>query len=187
VRYVFNLFDTDGSGFLDQQELEFVLEQLSVPASQAEFERAVEWVDKDNTGTLNVDEFIVLFTFLESGAFPAGHEPPDDWWEGIETTWYNPSGDALDEAMEVDGAREPGSGDAEGSPVGGRRMNRTAVQNAVRSVTKLAMQGVGYWKLFVAQNSAHHYLARRVLTREAMLASAAQVWLTRDALRCTEG
>lgn len=174
MRYLFKLYDVDYSGYLDEDELRVLLRHMAIPAGEEEFVRAVEWADKDSSGHLNVDEFIVLFTFLESGAFPAGHEPPADWWEGIETTWFNP--DASNIRDTGDEASSPVVGTASGSPAV-RQQTRTFADSAKRTVTKLGMQGTNLVSYLLTQNSTHHILARRVLTRQARLAAAEQVCL----------
>jgi hypothetical protein len=224
VRFVFGLFDEDRSGTLDMDELKGMLRQMLVPMSRVEFARAVEWVDADESGVLDVEEFIVLFCFLESGMFPAGHEPPEEWWEGLQRPVarrdgddddddkdegedldededededgnaalgaYSPAGETGDEgegearegeaglstaplaaaATVAAAAGSPGSG---GSPA--RRVQRSGAQKVGRSLAKAAMQTSDAWKLFVTRQSVHHYLARRVLTREACIAAGKQV------------
>ena len=198
VRFVFSLFDTDSSGTLDQEELHLMLRQLAVPVTEEQYDRVIEFVDKDNTGTLNVDEFIVLFYFLETGGFPLGHEPPEEFWDAFNA---RPEDDdnlddkpAAEEEEEDDddddddvksgaaataarGAAATAGGSAPGSSSASppRRLQRTKVQNAVRRVRKVAMQGADLYNLFITQKSIHHFLARKLLTREARIAAAAQV------------
>lgn len=168
MRFIFKLYDVDESGYLDENELHLLLKHMAVPATEEEFVRAVEWADKDGSGHLNVDEFIVLFCYLESGAFPAGYEPPADWWEGIEVGWQSSGGASLEEET-------PSSPDAAGGASPVRKQERSFADNAKRTAAKLGMQGANLFSYIFTQNSTHHFLARRVLTRQARIAAAEQV------------
>ena len=159
------MYDVDGNGTLDEEELQLMLTQLAVPASTEEFDRAIEWVDKDGNGVLDPKEFIVLYMYLETGAFPAGHQPPEDFWDGIETTWHNADGNALDV-------------DHDDMPDGAVMQQKfSKAEAAKRALTKAALHGSNMYKLYVAGNSTHHVLARRILAREAKMAAAAQARL----------
>ena len=170
IRYLFQLYDTDNSGYLDENELRKLLKHMAVPATEDEFMRAVEWADKDHSGHLNVEEFIVLFSFLESGTFPPGHEPPDEWWADVPSTWRN--GDAAAAAAGVGDSDDDG-----GSPMSpaARKQVRSKMDVARRAAVKLGMQGMDFLSYMTSQSSSHHFLARKVLTRQARIAAAIQV------------
>lgn len=73
------------------------------------------------------------------------------------------------------GATSPAATATVASPATQRRVERTGVQKAARQAAKLAMKTSDVWKLFVSRKSIHHYLARRILTRDAVIAAGKQV------------
>jgi hypothetical protein len=73
------------------------------------------------------------------------------------------------------GATSPAAAATVASPTTQRRVERTGVQKAARQAAKLAMKTSDVWKLFVSRKSIHHYLARRILTRDAVIAAGKQV------------
>jgi len=58
MRSCFRQFDTDGSGSIDAKELKQVFAEMGKAFTDAEMERMIGLADKDNTGTLEYEEFI---------------------------------------------------------------------------------------------------------------------------------
>lgn len=50
---------------------------------------------------MRCDVIPVLFCFMESGAFPAGHEPPDDWWTGLDPKYLEKEEEEDPDQLEV--------------------------------------------------------------------------------------
>ena len=61
-REAFDLFDTDGSGFIDAKELKAVLCALGFEPTKDEIRKMISDADKDGSGTINFDEFIGIMT-----------------------------------------------------------------------------------------------------------------------------
>lgn len=178
VRYLFDLYDADGSGDLDVDELRVLLKHMNVPTSKEELDRAVEWADRDGNGPgngrLNVAEFIVLYSYLESGAFPAGHEPPADWWEGIAIAAPVPLAAALTPYTGTGAGPGGGADTVPSASAAATQKARTFADRTKRTATKLGMQGLNFVAYVVSQQSTHHFLARKVLTKQARKAAADQ-------------
>jgi len=62
LREIFNLFDEDGSGALDAEELNFVLRSVGLAPSQKELENMIAEVDADGSGQIEWDEFLFLMS-----------------------------------------------------------------------------------------------------------------------------
>jgi len=62
VRTAFNQFDLDGSGSLDTDEVEGVMNSLGIFIFKSQMAAAIAIVDEDKTGTLDFEEFIHLMT-----------------------------------------------------------------------------------------------------------------------------
>jgi hypothetical protein len=61
VRDAFAIFDTDNSGFLDRQQFKDVLlakSEAGTPLSEAEVGAVFDRVDADNSGSIDIEEFI---------------------------------------------------------------------------------------------------------------------------------
>ena len=58
LRSVFRDFDKDGSGLIDRAELDAVFNELGQDFSDDELQRMIQLADKDESGTLNYEEFI---------------------------------------------------------------------------------------------------------------------------------
>ena len=54
----FNLFDTDGSGAIDERELRDAMKALGFKASKPEVAAMIAEIDKDGSGTIDIDEFL---------------------------------------------------------------------------------------------------------------------------------
>jgi len=55
---MFREFDKDGSGEIDRSELDAVFEEMGKHFSDDELQRMIGLVDKDQTGTMDYEEFI---------------------------------------------------------------------------------------------------------------------------------
>ena len=55
---MFREFDKDGSGNIDRGELDTVFNELGSDFSDDELQRMIALADKDESGTLNYEEFI---------------------------------------------------------------------------------------------------------------------------------
>jgi hypothetical protein len=54
---IFRRFDTDGNGFLDQQELKAAFEAVGQPATERTIAHSFSLIDKDRDGKISFDEF----------------------------------------------------------------------------------------------------------------------------------
>ena len=58
IKQQFDLIDTDGSGYLDHDELKELFSQLGFEASKEEIDAMIEKADKDNNGEVDFEEFL---------------------------------------------------------------------------------------------------------------------------------
>ena len=58
IKQIFNLFDTDGNGYIDKSELKFTFQELKL--SDNEFDNLIKEVDIDGDGRISASEFEVL-------------------------------------------------------------------------------------------------------------------------------
>ncbi len=58
MRRVFNSFDKDGNGKIDKYELQAAFKEMGKHFPPKEIERMIKIADKDNSGTLEYEEFI---------------------------------------------------------------------------------------------------------------------------------
>jgi len=58
MRSLFREFDKDGSGVIDRAELDAVFAEMGKHFSDAELQRMIQLADRDQTGTLDYEEFI---------------------------------------------------------------------------------------------------------------------------------
>ena len=68
---VFSMFDRDGDGTIDADELGTVMGSLGINPSDAEIQQMIEEVDTDKNGTIDFSEFCALM------ASKAGSQDPD--------------------------------------------------------------------------------------------------------------
>ncbi|CAL8077374.1 unnamed protein product [Calicophoron daubneyi] len=59
-RQAFAVFDLNHDGEIDADELEAVLKQLGMKPTKSEVKAMIRKVDKTNSGTVNIDEFIAM-------------------------------------------------------------------------------------------------------------------------------
>lgn len=63
LRDVFDLFDTDGSGGIDSEELKAAMKSLGFNGTNtAQVQELMSSVDKDHDGTIDFDEFVGMMT-----------------------------------------------------------------------------------------------------------------------------
>jgi len=62
IKEAFELFDTDGSGSIDAKELKVAMKQLGFDTSVEEIDRMIASVDKDKSGTIDLEEFMSMMT-----------------------------------------------------------------------------------------------------------------------------
>ncbi|KAM3129074.1 hypothetical protein pb186bvf_018852 [Paramecium bursaria] len=60
LRQAFNLFDTDDSGNIDFAELRNAMKALGFNASEEEVRQMAEKIDKNNSGFIEFDEFVMM-------------------------------------------------------------------------------------------------------------------------------
>ena len=58
MRRVFGMFDKDGNGSIDRDELRQVFEELGKVFPENEMQRMMAIADKDDSGSLEYEEFI---------------------------------------------------------------------------------------------------------------------------------
>ncbi len=58
MRRVFTMFDKDGNGSIDRDELKQVFEELGQFFPQEELQKMIDMADKDDSGSLEYEEFI---------------------------------------------------------------------------------------------------------------------------------
>merc|ERR1740123_2501474 len=59
IKEAFDLFDTDGSGEIDSQELRVAMRAMGLEPNPQEVTNMIQQLDKDNTGTVSFPEFEV--------------------------------------------------------------------------------------------------------------------------------
>jgi len=62
LKDAFTLFDSDNDGVITKEELGAVLGQLGLKATIAEIEDMINEIDLDQTGTVDLEEFIKMMT-----------------------------------------------------------------------------------------------------------------------------
>lgn len=58
IRKAFNMYDTDGSGSIEERELQQVMKALGFPAKTAEVKEMLKELDEDKSGTVEFSEFL---------------------------------------------------------------------------------------------------------------------------------
>lgn len=58
ISYIFKLFDRDGSGTIDIQEMRAVLNELGKKVDNKELEKLMSDLDNDGSGEIDFDEFL---------------------------------------------------------------------------------------------------------------------------------
>ena len=62
IKEAFDLFDTDGSGNIDQKELKVAMRALGFEPKREEIKKLISEVDKDGTGVIDFPEFLDMMT-----------------------------------------------------------------------------------------------------------------------------
>ncbi|KAL7572725.1 hypothetical protein ACA910_008995 [Epithemia clementina (nom. ined.)] len=62
LRDVFNIFDADGSGYIDRHEMRLICAKLAQDLTEEEIGELIEVVDKDGDGEISFEEFKALVT-----------------------------------------------------------------------------------------------------------------------------
>lgn len=60
LKQAFDLFDTDGSGAIDEKELRDAMKALGFESRRDEVKLLIEQVDKDGSGMIEFEEFLVM-------------------------------------------------------------------------------------------------------------------------------
>merc|ERR1711934_215 len=67
IKEAFDLFDTDGSGSIDTNELKAAMEALGMDAKSDEIRKLINDIDSDGDGTIDFDEFLAMMTARKHG------------------------------------------------------------------------------------------------------------------------
>jgi len=62
IKEAFDLFDTDGSGSIDVNELKVAMKALGMDAKSEEIRKLINDIDTDGDGTIDFDEFLAMMT-----------------------------------------------------------------------------------------------------------------------------
>ncbi|KAL4648861.1 centrin-2 [Arapaima gigas] len=62
IREAFELFDTDGSGYIDVKELKVAMRALGFEPKKEEIKRMISEVDKEGTGKIDFSDFLTVMT-----------------------------------------------------------------------------------------------------------------------------
>ncbi|GAB5355350.1 hypothetical protein AAMO2058_000198200 [Amorphochlora amoebiformis] len=62
IREAFDLFDTDGSGTIDKNELKVAMRALGFEPKKEEIAKMIQDIDKDNSGEIDFPEFLEMMT-----------------------------------------------------------------------------------------------------------------------------
>ncbi|CAF2860314.1 unnamed protein product [Rotaria sp. Silwood2] len=61
LRAAFRQFDQDGSGYIQAEELEHIMQKMGRPYNKAEINAMVKSLDQSGDGKIGFDEFVQLF------------------------------------------------------------------------------------------------------------------------------
>jgi len=62
IREAFKVFDSDGNGFINRQELRYVMLNLGENMEEEEIECLIDEIDQDGDGQINYEEFYLMMT-----------------------------------------------------------------------------------------------------------------------------
>jgi len=62
IREAFKVFDSDGNGFINRQELRYVMMNLGENMGEEEIEYLIDEIDIDGDGQINYEEFYTMMT-----------------------------------------------------------------------------------------------------------------------------
>ena len=83
---VFNRFDTDGNGHIDEYELHSIMMKLGRPLEDGESKKLIDTVDTDGSGVVYFDEFLNLLEMEEA------HQHKLEFNKDVFRTVFNKSG-----------------------------------------------------------------------------------------------
>ena len=64
IREAFKVFDKDGNGFIDAQELRHVMTNLGEKLTDEEVNEMISEADKDGDGQINYEEFVKMMKYV---------------------------------------------------------------------------------------------------------------------------
>merc|ERR1712139_609129 len=67
IKEEFDIFDTDGSGSIDTNELKVAMKALGMDAKSEEIRKLINDIDSDGDGTIDFDEFLAMMTARKQG------------------------------------------------------------------------------------------------------------------------
>ncbi|KAK6473589.1 centrin-1 [Huso huso] len=62
IREAFDLFDTDGSGYIDVKELKVAMRALGFEPKKEEIKKMIVEIDKEGTGKIDFSDFLAVMT-----------------------------------------------------------------------------------------------------------------------------
>ncbi|MGH0145298.1 UNVERIFIED_CONTAM: hypothetical protein FKN15_031823 [Acipenser sinensis] len=62
IREAFDLFDTDGSGYIDVKELKVAMRALGFEPKKEEIKKMIVEIDKEGTGKIDFNDFLAVMT-----------------------------------------------------------------------------------------------------------------------------
>ena len=97
-REAFNIFDTDGGGSIDTDELETVMRSLGQDPTPAELKKMVATADADGSGDIDFYEFVTLIAHKMAKDAESGNDP-----ERIKNAFdvFDENGDGVIDAQEM--------------------------------------------------------------------------------------
>jgi len=81
---IFEMFDKDGGGSIDAEELESLLHSLGKFPSTEEVEKLLLMVDADGSGEVDFEEFLELLIMLENSGGGHSEQQLRDWFSKID-------------------------------------------------------------------------------------------------------
>merc|ERR1712136_157739 len=66
-RKTFDKYDTSKDGFIDLQELKYMMEKLEAPQTHLGLKSMIREVDEDNDGQISFREFLLIFRKADQG------------------------------------------------------------------------------------------------------------------------
>ena len=79
-KQAFNLFDADGGGSIDVDELGTLMKSLGQEADEAELTRLIQMADADGNGDIDFDEFLAIMTSKLHGQEGALEAAKQGYW-----------------------------------------------------------------------------------------------------------
>ena len=174
---VFLLYDVDGSGGLDPEELAGLLQALAIPFTEDGLLSVMQTVSNEEDFAVGLRDFVFLFPFIEKGNLPT----PQQLLQAGYTLSESPLPlEAMADSRQASGNPTPRS-EASGSstqPSARASTGKTKSSNKLfgklkRTVTKMKMKSQNFVNRFTRQ-SPSHILAGRKLEHEQQVSAAAR-------------